>query len=101
MPRHDGGGVAKPAMMGGGVHFATYPATSADPWRCQARWHLDPAAMHGGVLFIYPAMHSRGAKRTSFENIFETGIKFKICVKFGLKLKKTRNMHPAVANWPP
>jgi hypothetical protein len=43
--------------------------------------------MHGGVQFICPAMHGDGAKRVRFKKI-QTWVKFKICFKFGLKIKK-------------
>jgi hypothetical protein len=33
-------------------------------------------------------MHGGGAKRASFKKNFQTRVKFKICFKFGLKIKK-------------
>ena len=63
--------------------------TRHDGWRgtlCHVPrhvWHLDPAAMYGGVLFICPPMHGGEAKRTSFENIFEIGSNLKYVLNLG------------------
>jgi hypothetical protein len=44
--------------------------------------------MHGGVQCNCPAMHGDVAKRVSFKKN-QIRVKFKICFKFGLKIKKT------------
>jgi hypothetical protein len=72
-------------MMRGGVRLSTFPSHVSRHPRLQATWQLDPAAMHGGVQFICPAMYDGEVKRTSFKNIFKYGPDPKICFKFGLK----------------
>jgi len=59
------GGVPKPAIGHGGVHVSV-------PRQPGATSPVHPAAMHGGVLCICPAMHGGGAKRLRFVNTFQT-----------------------------
>jgi len=72
-------------MMGGGVasrhdawrgticHVPRHVlATSADVPLNHAMSAVVPCAMHGGVLWICPAMHGGGSKRPSFKNIFKS-----------------------------
>jgi len=53
-----------------------------------AMWQLYPAAMHSEVQFICPAMHGGGAKRATFEKIFETRSSLKYISNLGYKWKK-------------
>jgi hypothetical protein len=48
--------------------------------------------MHGGVQCICPAMLGGGAKQVRFKKN-QTRVKFKICFKFGLKIKKKINFY--------
>jgi hypothetical protein len=82
-------------MMRGGVRLSTFPSHISRHPGLQATWQLDPAAMHGGVQFICPAMYDSGAKQTSFKNIFKYGPDPKIYFKFGLKIKKWQTMTSA------
>jgi hypothetical protein len=50
-----------------------------------ATWQLYPAAMHGEVQFICPAMHGGGAKRATFEKNFETRSSLKYISNLGYK----------------
>jgi len=70
------GGVRKPAISHGGVHVSVL---------CQpcATSPVHPAAMHGGVMCICPAMHGGGAKRPSFEIFFVNGLNLKFVLKMG------------------
>jgi hypothetical protein len=61
-------------------------------WQVAATWQAYPAAMHDGVLCFCPAMHGGVAKWPRFEIFFVNRVKFGICSKFGLKIKK--NSHP-------
>jgi len=67
-------------MMGGGVRLTRHDlwwGTRQQLLVLHATWQLYPAAMHGGVQFIWLAMYGGGAKRVSLKNIFETGSNLK------------------------
>jgi hypothetical protein len=46
-------------------------------------WQLYPAAMHGGLQFICPAIYGGGAKRAIFEKNFETELNLKYVSNLG------------------
>jgi len=68
------GGVGKPAIGHGGVYVSVL---------CQpcATLPVHSAAMHGGVMYICPAMYGGGAKRHSFEIFFLSGLNLKFVLK--------------------
>jgi hypothetical protein len=80
-----------PAMIHGGLGVPRHDAWRGTPFHAglqRATWDLYPATMHGEVQCICPAMHGGGAKRVRFKKKIQMRVKFKICFKFGLKIKK-------------